>query len=249
MAGVMEILDPTNNDHGLRGNAAQIPPPWHLTGRGCILAIRFPAEYLREHSGLPASLRDGLRSTVSWVMFVDYEAADCGPYRELLFIPGTCRFSEGRFLTISKIFVSTEASVTNGRANWGIPKERCEFEVARSGSEESVRLARDGRSIVELSFFARGPRLPMILGLLPRRWLTLGQHWEGDEFVYAPEAQGRFRFARVSRAWSKPSEFPDFSKGRVLGCFAVPDFRMVFPPSQIRKLACTATQEQRPANE
>lgn len=170
-------------------------------------------------------------------MFVDYTTADCGPYRELLFIPGSCSFSQGRFLTISKIFVSTHLSVTNGQANWGIPKERCDFDVHRVGREESVQLTQNGDRIAELSFRAYGPRLPMILGLLPRRWLTLGQHFGTKEFTYSPQATGSFRFARVQHAWSQAPAFPDLAQGRILACFAVPDFRMTFPPSQVREIS------------
>ncbi len=220
-------------DNTSRGS---IPAPWQLTGRGCILAMRFSQKYLREGTGLPAPLCASLRSGIAWVMFVDYASADCGPYRELLFIPGSCQFSTGRFLTISKIYVSTESSVVNGRANWGIPKERCDFEVSRSDGGETVRLHGKDRPIAELSFRAFGPRLPMILGLLPRRWLTLGQHLGTREFTYSPEAKGCFRFARIHRAWSSDPAFPDLGKGRILGCFAVPKFQMTFPPASVREI-------------
>lgn len=202
--------------------------------------MRFPLAYLREATGLPESLRVSLRSALSWVMFVDYESADCGPYRELLFIPGSCHFSQGRLLSISKIYVSTESSVVNGRANWGIPKERCDFAVNRIGDEESVHLELEGRPIADVSFRAFGPRLPMVVGLLPRRWMTLGQHLGAQEFIYAPVAKGSFRFARVQRLWSSDPAFPDLGKGRVLGCFSVPKFRMTFPRSSIRDISIPA---------
>lgn len=225
----------TNDD----SRRASLPAPWHLTGRGCILAMRFPLAYLRDDTRVPTPLRSSLRGSISWVMFVDYTTADCGPYRELLFIPGTCSFSQGRFLTISKIFVSTQLSVTHGRANWGIPKELCDFDVHRVGPDESVNLTQNGHRIAEVSYRAYGPRLPMILGLLPKRWLTLGQHFGTKEFTYSPQATGSFRFARVQHAWSQAPAFPDFGQGRILACFAVPEFRMTFPPSQIREISPT----------
>jgi hypothetical protein len=214
---------------------AHHPPPWRLTGRGCVVAMRFSEGFLREKSALPESLRGSLRSAVSWCVFVDYTTADCGPYHELLFIPGTCQFSGQRLLTISKIYVSSEASVVNGRRNWGIPKERCEFNVSRNeDGADCVRLALDGRPVAHLVFRSIGPRLPMVIHLLPRRWRTLGQRAENRDFVYMPEARGKFRFAQLQRLWTDPELFPDLRAGKVLGCFAVPEFRMVFPEAQAR---------------
>lgn len=217
---------------------AECPPPWSLKGRGYLVCMRFPCEVLRgEGTFLPASLRGGVRSRFAWVMFVDYEQADCGPYRELLFIPGRADFRSGRFLTISKIYVSSMSSVENGRRNWGIPKELAEFDVRydRKGRDE-VRVTRDGRAVAEFVFRPRGPRLPMLVHWLPKRLLTLGQQLGGREFIYTPEARGKTRWAKMERATSDAALFPDLAAGKVLACFAVPEFRMVFPESRIRAL-------------
>lgn len=213
------------------------PPPWRLTGRGYIVLSRFPNGFLRDRCFLPAELRPSLRGTLAWWMFVDYQSADCGPYQELLFIPGSCAFSGGRFLTISRIFVSSESSVFNGRRNWGIPKERCDFEC-RPGEDgvERIRLSRDGKVIADLSLRPQGPRFPLLAGLLPSSWLTLGQHRDDHEFIYTPRASGRARLASLLEAKVDPEQFPDLSQGRTLACFAVPEFQMTFPAAKISRI-------------
>lgn len=214
------------------------PPPWNLTGRGYLLCLRFPRGFLgSEATFLPPSLRGGVRSRFAWVMFVDYQRADCGPYRELLFIPGCADFAAGRFLTISKIYVSSRSSVENGRRNWGIPKELAEFEVRYdvAGGDE-VAVTRDGRPVAEFAFRPYGPGLPMLVHWLPRRMLTLGQRLDGREFIYTPGARGRIRLARLERVRSESALFPDLSAGKLVGCFSVPGFRMVFPQSHVHPL-------------
>ncbi|KAL4790594.1 hypothetical protein BDV19DRAFT_382246 [Aspergillus venezuelensis] len=66
------------------------------------------------------------------VMIVRYEETDVGPYDELIFIPGRAVNPNSeigaRDMRISTIYVSTDASVWNGRRNWNIPKHRAIFD-------------------------------------------------------------------------------------------------------------------------
>src|SRR5574343_636748 len=105
------------------------PAPWTLRGRGYILAIRMPQAVLDDCPHTPAELRASRRGALSLAMLVDYAESPAGPYQELLFIPGTFDFQGQRHPSISRIFVSTMASVVNGRRNWGIPKDRCDFSI------------------------------------------------------------------------------------------------------------------------
>jgi acetoacetate decarboxylase len=57
------------------------------------------------------------------------QTSGVGPYQELLFIPGLFHI-DGRYtFSISKIYVSTEASVRSGIENWAIPKELADFKI------------------------------------------------------------------------------------------------------------------------
>jgi len=168
---------------------ADYPAPWKLSGKGYILAVKMPSARLNCSSILPEDLAKTLRGCLAYIMFVDYESSNAGPYQELLYIPGSFQFKESRRLSITKIYVSTWESVVNGRKNWGIPKERCDFSVNYGGERDHVQLyAADGKAIAELVFRQRKIRLPVNTSWLPARWRTLSQLWDGHEYTYTPSA-------------------------------------------------------------
>jgi hypothetical protein len=172
-------------------------------------------------------------------MFVDYAESGCGPYRELLFIPGAFPFEDGRrHHTISRIVVSTWDSVVNGRNNWGIPKDRADFAVERAagGREQVVRVSSAGREMCELRFgrarFA--PPLPVFGGLLPAALRTLAQRFRGRTYYYVPEARGVVRPGRLLAWRFDPTLFPDLAGAAVLATLEVESFRLVFPRADVR---------------
>lgn len=83
--------------------------------------MRSKAEKLIADKRIPLEIRDTLKTPLSVLMFVDYTHSNAGPYKELLYIPGTAQFSEKlggkRLPTISNIVVSSASSVKNGRLN------------------------------------------------------------------------------------------------------------------------------------
>lgn len=214
-----------------------VPAPWQLKGQGYILAIRLPDAFLDNESFLPDNLRPSRRGGTGYVMFVDYSQSDAGPYYELLYIPGSLSFGKKRLLSISKIYVSSWDSVVNGRENWGIPKEHCDFQV-RYGANgvDEVRLVRDGQVIVELAFKPRLFRLPFDGRLIPARLRTLAQQFKGREFVYIPTAKGHVKPASLVHSHIDPRYFPDVSQGKVMACVKVIDFDMTFPVATVRYL-------------
>lgn len=216
------------------------PAPWELQGRGYISVLRFAPGWLREHGGIPDSLRDRQRpSRHALMMFVDYESSPVGPYRELLFIPGRFDFAAGRCcFSISRIYVSTLNSVINGRRNWGIPKALAQFDVDYGSSGlDTVRVHRDGEPVAELRYRRYAPALPISTRLLPRSLMTLGQHYEGRCFYYTPEASGRAQPARLLHAWSDPRWFPQLGEARPVLTTHHPRFHMRFPRAEISTLA------------
>ena len=172
-------------------------------------------------------------------MYVDYAESGCGPYRELLFIPGSLPFEDGRrHLTIGRILVSTWDSVVNGRNNWGIPKDRADFEIERpagDGRDERIRVTSDGREVCELHFAASrlAPPLPVSGGLLPERLRTLAQNLRGRTYYYAPEARGRVRPGRLLSWRFDATLFPDLAAAAVIAVAKVDSFRMRFPVARI----------------
>ena len=223
---------------------ALAPAPWDLVGQGYIFALRMPQDALDHGSFVsPQTPRAG-RGRLAFAMFVDYEKSDVGPYHELLYIPGKLRFGkDDARLSITRIFVSSESSVVNGRLNWGIPKDRCDFDVSRDarGGDQVALRTDDGHVFAELDLEPFGPRLPAPMGWTPRAWRTLSQVRDGQRFTYVPEASGHFRFARVRNWRFDAAMFPDLASGRVLAAAKITDFRMRFPVAAVSSFEPTTS--------
>lgn len=216
---------------------ALAPAPWQLSGQGYAFLMKMPEDVLANCPFTPTGLRKSRRSPLSLAMLVDYQSSAVGPYQELLFIPGTFEFGNGeRQPSISRIYVSSQASVLNGRRNWGIPKDRCDFAVSLNdeGIDRAVLTADDGRRIAEMTLSSSGPALPLPAHWLPAAWRTLAQVWEGKVFTLAPSAQGKCRAAKVLDWHFDPELFPDLARGRCLAAVKIPQFTMTFPEPSVR---------------
>jgi len=215
------------------------PAPWNLRGSGWIVALKLPPGSAAADAWLPPVLVGQGRALASALMFVDYEESGCGPYRELLFIPGAFPFPDGRrHLSISRIVVSTWDSVVNGRNNWGIPKDRADFEVTSlrpDGRAQEVRVLDDGREMCRLEFATLGwlPPLPVHSAVVPRGLRTLAQAFRDRTYYYAPVASGWIRPARLSSWRFDASLWPDLAGAAVVAAVRVESFRMTFPVARI----------------
>jgi hypothetical protein len=211
------------------------PAPWSLTGTGYILLMKLPAAVLDDPRHTPTSLRGQRRGGLSMVMLVDYENSAVGPYRELLYIPGKFAFGTKVYQSITRIYVSSMESVVNGRINWGIPKDRCDFDY-QYGADGHDRLeaSLNGRPFARFAFKAGGWRLPFSTAIVPNALLTLAQRHGGRQFVYVPSASGRVQFAKVTDWSFDAALFPDLAQGKVLACVKVPRFAMGFPVSAVQ---------------
>jgi hypothetical protein len=213
----------------------RFPAPWSLHGHAWSVLLRLPRDDAATTAFVPPQLRTSVRSPLSVLMCVDYVDAPCGPYRELLLIPGAMLFPDGRrYPSISRILVSTWESVVNGRANWGIPKDRADFFFDSAAGTDRVRVADAGREICRLEFEpARGPHLPLATSWLPSRFTQLAQLHGDRAFHYQPSARGSFRLCRL-RQWRFDADlFPDVSNARVLACVRIERFAMTFPAARV----------------
>lgn len=213
----------------------RVPAPWSLRGNAWIVLLRLPPQAEARHAFVPAELRSTVVAPVSALMFVDYLAAPCGPYRELLFIPGAMRFPDGRrHASISRILVSTWDSVVNGRANWGIPKDRADFDIVRRPELERLTVTESGREICRLEFEpARGLRMPLATSWLPSSWLTLAQAYESRTYYYAPQARGSMKTCRLLQWQFDRDAFPDLTPATVLVALRIEDFTLQFPVATV----------------
>lgn len=211
-----------------------VPAPWTLNGKGLIVLMRSKQEKLLADKRIPLDIRDSLKTPMSVLMFVDYTHSNAGPYKELLYIPGTAQFTKKRMPTISNIVVSSASSVKNGRINWGIPKNLCSFDAAQTpqGIQE-ISLSRGSEPQFELAYRGKGFTFPIHTSIVPGFMKTLGQRWQGKEFIYSPSAKGKARLAKVHGLKNLGDSFPDLDIDDVILALEITQFQMTFPTAQI----------------
>ncbi|PJF47380.1 MAG: hypothetical protein D6709_01195 [Chloroflexi bacterium] len=207
------------------------PPPWHLTGDGFIWLFRFSRAFVERDGFMADWQRAHLQDTLGAVMLVNYHETSAGPYHELLFIPGRLQLMGRRLFSISKIYVSTEASMRGGIENWGIPKECAAFaREQHANSSVSYRVMYPGRVLFSATLAPFGPRFPISSALVP---LAVAQARKSDLLITRPTARGTARLCRVRELKVEPAFFPDITACRPLVVIAVERFRMTFPPPEV----------------
>ena len=212
----------------------RVPAPWSLRGHAWMVVLRLPAGDPARTAFVPPALSATVKSAFSVLMCVVYDEAPCGPYRELLFIPGTMNFGDARYPSISRILVSTWDSVVNGRSNWGIPKDRASFDWTHDEGGDRWRVSSEGRELCAIEFSKpAGVRLPLRTSWVPRRLGTLAQRMDGQTFYCRPEAAGSLRLCRVRQWRFDPALFPDLVRATVITAARIEGFRMAFPVARI----------------
>ncbi len=207
------------------------PAPWTLTGRGVVLLLRTPPAWVRRHAALPEHLRPHYNGGPALAMLVAYDDSPVGPYRELLFSPGTC-FRDRRHV-ITRILVDSPASTRSGRANWGIPKETAPiaWSAADHRGFERVRI---GDGLLEAAVrVSERPALPVSTALWP---LRLYHELEGRAYRVEAHARGRLRRAQVAVEQLDPARFPDIRQAPRIATLAAAPFRLTFPAAAVRPL-------------
>jgi len=197
--------------------AVVAPAPWTLHAEGYAFALK------RAEGGLALAL------------FVDYASSPVGPYRELLLIDRTVALAGRRLPTISKIYVSSQASVDNGRRNWGIPKELATFAIdqPREGVDR-VTMHADGKLAVELAIQRGRLSLPVATWIIPPRVRTLGQELDGRSYEVTLRGRGRVHTASLLHAWSDGERFAKLAPERVVAVARVSKVNLTFPEALVR---------------
>jgi len=209
------------------------PPPWTLTGNGLIFIAHFPEPFVRAHGFLQPYQQTAYRGWVGTVILADYQTSNVGPYQELLFIPGLFRFGQTTSFSISKIYVSTQDSVINGRTNWGIPKEQADFRFGTGPSgQQEISIRRDGQLFFSVQAKAWGPRIPITTSLLPGFRVAqepLPPAKTGQLLLTAPVASGSARLTTLTNLTIDAAFFPDLGQISSLIALTIHDFKMTFP--------------------
>jgi hypothetical protein len=223
----------TAGTRSMTDQATVAPAPWKLRADGYVMLVKPPPGQAEAFT--QAELTDPRVGPFGCVMFVEYGASPVGPYRELLFIPGTFRFGDQRLPSITKIYVSSRASVESGRDNWGIPKELADFDVT-TGSDGIARMTMrvGGRTVVELWLRHHKLALPVTTSLLPRALRTLGQRYQGRTYTVTPSGHGWVQRAHVVHAWAEAGAFADLSAECIVATVRATKVDMTFPVATIR---------------
>ena len=202
----------------------QAPAPWKLLGEGIILVYKFSKEWVENHGHLPNYLKGKFKGGLGYVMLVNYEKSPVGPYRELLIIPG--KFRKSRKQAITTIYVDSEASTQNGRANWGIPKETLPFVWEKNGEEDLVRIKDGNKTVFSCDVKAWGIPFPTSTSFLP---IDLEQTWNKIHFLTRPTGSGRAKLAKIKNLEVDPDYFPDISQLKPLFAVKIKPFHITFP--------------------
>lgn len=119
-------------------------PPWTLDAETWIFpnwSTSARVQSFQDTAGLEPGSIHPLEDASSWLaldrflggaggwLLYRYASSPAGPYDELIYVAGMFNSprTKTRGLRITNIYVSTDASVWNGRRNWNIPKHRADF--------------------------------------------------------------------------------------------------------------------------
>ena len=209
-------------------------PPWTLKGKGYIFLYHFSKEFVMKNGFLADYQKDGYNGDMlGTIMLVDYQESPVGPYQELLFIPGRCKFDGKKIFTISKIFVSSLDSVKNGIENWGIPKELANFKVSYlSDNQTKFDVSIDGESFFTAHLKNKSFYFPISTRFFP---LKLAQKLGKKLIVTKSMAKGKASFAKFLSLKVNEKYFPDISKLKPIAALAIKDFKMTFPIPSIKE--------------
>lgn len=206
----------------------EAPAPWNVKGRAYWIVYRFPEAFLREAFGNGVTLDGG----IGFVGLVDYSSTNVGTYQELMLIPGRARYPGARGYSVSHIVVDSEASMVNGRANWGIPKGMAEFDWSQGEKgEERIVVRQEGETMINMSLRPRGPSIPFHSRLIPGG-LSIVQRANGTTLKTSFTTQCRMRWARVVGCECPGTRFPDVSRYTPLAAIYMPHFNIDMAPAK-----------------
>lgn len=222
------------------------PAPWELTGYGYILLYTFGRSTIDQFA--PGYLKGKALPSLGSVMLVNYETSNCGPYGELLIIPGkythTVKSKKAKHNTISKIYVSSQDSVDNGIKNWAIPKELANFNfesIAKNKEKVSVMpvlndhsmssVAATQEPIFEATFKQHVLPFPIHTALLP---FPLIQQLNGQYYFTKFSGKGFGTLCTMEDLRINPDYFPDITGFKPLAVIKVDPFKITFPKAIIQ---------------
>ena len=211
------------------GDVMNAPAPWNVKGRAYWIMYRFPDAFIREAFGPRIQPAGG----IGFVGLVDYSSTNVGVYQELMLIPGRAKYPGSTGYSVSHIVVDSEASMVNGRANWGIPKGMAVFAWREDGrGSEHIVAQQQGETMLDIRLRRRGPAVPFHSGLIPGG-LSIVQRLSDKTLKTRFTTRCRICLARVESCQSAGTLFPDISAFSPLGVFYMPSFNIDMWPAAV----------------
>ncbi|HWJ66327.1 MAG TPA: acetoacetate decarboxylase family protein [Nocardioides sp.] len=195
------------------------PAPWHMHGSLWLSAFRLREDADERH---PAGSYG--------VALVSYEDPSPLTYHELLVARTTKNRAGKGAVTITDIWVDSEASQAGGRELWAIPKQLCDFDRESSyrGPVTSTdwTASVERRPVVEASFtdVSRAALRVPVTGLVEQPGIA--EHPETADVVMKGTAKALPCRGRWSFAADGPLAF--LREARQLGSFRMAGFRLSF---------------------
>lgn len=209
--------------------------PWELSGEGYILNYWLSPAFTRRFQNF--GLVEAKFGRIVQVILVRYYSSPVGPYDELLVLDHTTQNFKISS-NIPKIYVSSQASVNEGRYHWGIPKELASFNWKHSKQQLHCDI-QVGSETLSLTINLTQLKSSHAISskLIPSRLLNIQQ--KDHLFLYQFSPKFKSKIAYISNAtWNNTqSIFPDFSKATFLKGFYSTDFKLIFPESVKTELA------------
>lgn len=160
------------------------PPPWNLKGQGFLIPFLGKKEALLEKGFIADEDKQNFRGGLGAIMVVNYESSNVGPYYELLFIPGDFYFEKypkKLFKKITKIYVSTNISIQEGRLNWAIPKEFANFSWENFQNKSKISVETESKeSILNVELKRKFFSFPLTTKIYP---VTLLQKSDSGKLI------------------------------------------------------------------
>jgi len=146
-----------------------VPGPWTLYGEAYWMLL-MPMKTLPVAAYAPQEDAQVTKSEYlggqGAVQILRYSDSPAGPYDELIYTAGDFKAPSGTaHPQITRIYVSTDISVYNGRKNWNIPKHRARF------SFTPVSLPKRGSTLIEVSPATPADAPPFFSAVATPSWI------------------------------------------------------------------------------
>ena len=201
--------------------------PWHLSGEGYILNYWLNAQLIEQFK--PFGLQKAKFGRLVQIMLVRYHSSPVGPYDELLFLDHASNGLKTHSY-IPKIYVSSQASVDEGRYHWGIPKELAQFKWNFSPTKLICKILVNNETLtLDLNLSQKILPIPISSRIFPTHFFKIEQQDQQYRYQFSPRFKGHLAYISHAKWQNTQNIFPDLSQAVFMKGFYSTDFQLIFP--------------------